>query len=93
VLRDKMTIYSHSYLGLGLMAAREAIFSLNQPAYLTDLQSPCMPTPATWSYNARQFNLRPHRPSYETCMIQVSMPNLFHKRTVFHFNPNIFSLV
>merc|ERR1712038_1525715 len=42
VLGTTHRVYSHSYLGLGLMAAREKIFSDSQPVGQTELASPCM---------------------------------------------------
>ena len=44
VLGTSHTIYSHSYLGLGLMAAREAVFSHGQPEGELRLQSARMVT-------------------------------------------------
>ena len=73
-----MTIYSHSYLGLGLMAAREAIFTrgssqqVDSSSSSHQLASPCMPATATWAYNSRHFTIHPSQPSYPTCMIQVT---------------------
>jgi len=38
----EQTLYSHSYLGLGLMSAREAIFRLNDPLESSTLASACV---------------------------------------------------
>ena len=52
-------IYSHSYLGLGLMAAREAIFSLNQERL--SLESACMVTSGAtmWSFHGKDYSILP----------------------------------
>jgi len=69
------TIYSHSYLGLGLMAAREAIFKYNDPEGSTSLVSPCMVTtsPTTWEFHGKEYTISPSTtlPGYEACMLEV----------------------
>merc|ERR1719391_1123628 len=53
VLGTTHKVYSHSYLGLGLMAAREKIFSHNQDKESLSLTSPCMVTskPTQWNFH------------------------------------------
>lgn len=70
VIRQRMTIYSHSYLGLGLMAARNAIFN-HKADNSSVIPTPCISASVTWNYNNQESRLHPHLPSYETCMIQV----------------------
>eukprot|EP00092_Neocalanus_flemingeri_P025359 GFUD01027494.1.p1 GENE.GFUD01027494.1~~GFUD01027494.1.p1 ORF type:complete len:452 (+),score=158.90 GFUD01027494.1:40-1395(+) len=69
------TIYSHSYLGLGLMAAREAIFKYNDPEGSTSLVSPCMVTtsPTSWEFHGKVYTISPSTtlPGYEACMLEV----------------------
>eukprot|EP00092_Neocalanus_flemingeri_P025355 GFUD01027490.1.p1 GENE.GFUD01027490.1~~GFUD01027490.1.p1 ORF type:complete len:453 (+),score=163.60 GFUD01027490.1:40-1398(+) len=69
------TIYSHSYLGLGLMAARETIFKYNDPEGSTSLVSPCMVTtsPTSWEFHGKVYTISPSTtlPGYEACMLEV----------------------
>ena len=69
------TIYSHSYLGLGLMAAREAIFKYNDPEGSTALTSPCMVTTTStaWEFHGKNYTISPSTtlPGYEACMLEV----------------------
>jgi len=75
VFSSTHTIYSHSYLGLGLMAAREAIFRYNDPEESTDVESPCMVTntPTTWEFHGKVYTISPSRTmgGYEACMLEV----------------------
>jgi ectonucleoside triphosphate diphosphohydrolase 5/6 len=70
VISQKMTIYSHSYLGLGLMAARDAVFNHRSEGSAT-ITSPCVSNPLVWSYNYKEITIHPRQSSYESCMIQV----------------------
>lgn len=68
------TLYSHSYLGLGLMAARKAIFSWNNRENTTQLMSPCMVLDLVpWEYQGRHYTISSSRtlPGYEACMLAV----------------------
>jgi len=75
VFNEPHTIYSHSYLGLGLMAAREAIFKLNDPEATFDLVSSCMMTssPTSWEFHGKKYTISPSStsPGYEACMQEV----------------------
>ena len=74
VLGTSNRIYSHSYLGLGLMAAREAIFSLDQAPGVTSLDSACMVTSGAtqWSFHGKDYSIRPtNRGGFENCMKTV----------------------
>ena len=74
VLGTSNKIYSHSYLGLGLMAAREAIFSQDQPPSEVSLESACMVTSAAtkWSFHGKEYTIRPtNRGGFENCMKTV----------------------
>jgi len=75
VLGTTHRVYTHSYLGLGLMAAREKIFSHNQPGQSLSLTSPCMLTsePTQWNFHGKQFTITKSSslPGYESCMITV----------------------
>ena len=79
VLGTSHTIYSHSYLGLGLMAVREAIFSFNNQKQDSDglrLESPCMVTSAAtqWSFHGKDYSISPSSSKlrgYEGCMLTV----------------------
>ena len=42
VFGKEQTLYTHSYLGAGLMAAREGVFRLNDPPEATSLASACV---------------------------------------------------
>ena len=61
VLGKEHTVYSHSYLGLGLMAARAAIFNHNQKSGDTKLESPCMVTSGAtkWSFHGKDYTINP----------------------------------
>jgi len=69
------TIYSHSYLGLGLMAAREAIFKLNDPEGSFDLTSSCMvsTSPTSWEFHGKKYTISQSSTlsGYEACMQEV----------------------
>ncbi|CAL1683911.1 unnamed protein product [Lasius platythorax] len=63
VLNHNMSLYTHSYLGMGLMAARKAILTYDMNLEATDLKSPieihseCInPIISTeWSYGGRDY--------------------------------------
>jgi len=59
VMNEEQTIYSHSYLGLGLMAAREAIFKLDDPEGSFNLLSSCMvaSSPTSWDFHGKKYTI------------------------------------
>ncbi len=59
VLGEQVRLYSHSYLGLGLMAARMAIFSDGNPQGATELKTPCMTSqnPVKWTYQGKEYTI------------------------------------
>lgn len=67
VMRQDLDVYSHSYLGLGLMTARQAIF---QAGDQSALQSPCVrgSQALTWSFQGREYAIQSHQPSFEACL-------------------------
>jgi len=62
------TLYSHSYLGLGLMSAREAIFRLNDPPEASTLASACILGQA--EFNGLVIK-EEQMVGYEACMMEV----------------------
>jgi len=64
------TLYSHSYLGLGLMAAREAVFRLNDPSDATNIASACVVGPEALEYKKYKV-VKESMVGYEACMIEV----------------------
>ena len=64
----EQTLYSHSYLGLGLMSAREAIFRLNDPPEASALASACV-------FGQAEFKVlvikEEQMVGYEACMMEV----------------------
>jgi len=73
VIRKSMTVYSHSYLGLGLMAARNAVFlhSARAGDASISVSTPCVSKPTVWKYANSELQLEPIHASYESCMIKV----------------------
>ena len=69
VFTTPYTIYNHSYLGLGLMAARETIFKYNDPEGSTALFSTCKVTknPTVWEFHGKNYTI----PIYEDSMLKV----------------------
>ncbi|TRY69550.1 hypothetical protein TCAL_04147 [Tigriopus californicus] len=67
VLKQDLDVYSHSYLGLGLMTARQAIF---QAGDQSALQSPCVrgSQALTWSFQGREYAIQSHQPSFDACL-------------------------
>ena len=62
------TLYSHSYLGLGLMSAREAIFRLNDPPEASTLASACILGQAEFKGLVIKEE---QMVGYEACMMEV----------------------
>merc|ERR1712025_1346494 len=69
----EQTIYSHSYLGLGLMAAREAIFKLEDPDDSFDLLSSCIvaSSPTSWEFHGKKYTISSAKTGYDPCMQEV----------------------
>jgi len=59
-LHNKIDIYSYSYLGLGLMAARKQILSANNPEGASTLKSPCINPMIKkgWNYSGVNYIVR-----------------------------------
>jgi len=69
---ETQTIYSHSYLGLGLMAAREAIFQIGDASDSLSLKSACLNSTQTFAYAGKTYKIGPDsRPGYDLCMVEV----------------------
>merc|ERR1719378_1260273 len=73
VMGHSKTMYSHSYLGLGLMAAREAIFKYDDPVESKALGSSCIltDTPTDREFHGLKYVISSVNPGYETCMQEV----------------------
>jgi ectonucleoside triphosphate diphosphohydrolase 5/6 len=65
-----MEIYSHSYLGLGLMAAREAIFQTDHPEGSTSVASPCVRSDRalTWQFHGNEYTISSSNASLINCL-------------------------
>ena len=75
VMGDSVKLYSHSYLGLGLMAAREAIFKSGNPGDAANkLKSPCVtsPQPLPWKYQGKEYLVFNDGASFENCIKLVN---------------------
>lgn len=59
-LSNKINVYSHSYLGLGLMAARKQILMANNPDGALTLKSPCINPMIKkgWNYSGVNYIVR-----------------------------------
>jgi len=74
VLSNKQTLYSHSYLGLGLMAAREAIFKLGDPEESLEVVTACLvgENSEKWRFHSKEYTVVPDESNgYEFCMLEV----------------------
>lgn len=74
ILQNKIPIYSRSYLGLGLMAAREAIFSHENEVNSSVLSTPCMTnkSPEKWEFHGKKYLVSSSSDSgYEKCTLAV----------------------
>jgi len=74
ISQNKIPIYSRSYLGLGLMAAREAIFLHGNPSNSTLVHSPCMTqaAPEQWEFHGKRYKVSKSKDSgYEKCTLAV----------------------
>uniref|UniRef100_A0A3P9H483 nucleoside diphosphate phosphatase n=1 Tax=Oryzias latipes TaxID=8090 RepID=A0A3P9H483_ORYLA len=72
------TVYTHSYLGLGLMSARLTILggSVDPPGGSTELVSPCLPPQYSgrWEHADVVFTVKGQKagePVFETCLTRV----------------------
>lgn len=70
VLGKLTEVYSHSYLGLGLMTARESIFTRGFPEGQTKVESACMASknPQKFSFHGQDYVISGKEPSYESCL-------------------------
>lgn len=67
-----LTLYSHSYLGLGLMSARETVFRLHDPPAALALASACVRGPEALPY--RQYTVtREAETGFEPCLAEVQL--------------------
>jgi len=69
---DSFQLYTHSYLGVGLMSAREALFGgpPTEPGALTEAQSACFPAGSTheWSNAKHDYTIvGSEAQSFEAC--------------------------
>lgn len=72
VLSNNQTLYSHSYLGLGLMAAREAIFKLGDPEDSLEIVTACISGSQQWKFHSKEYTVVPDKSTgYEFCMLEV----------------------
>lgn len=74
ISKNKIPIYSRSYLGLGLMAAREAIFLHGSPSNTTIVTSPCMTqaSPEQWEFHGKRYRVSKSKDAgYEKCTLAV----------------------
>ncbi|KAM9365094.1 ectonucleoside triphosphate diphosphohydrolase 6 isoform 1-T2 [Pholidichthys leucotaenia] len=72
------TVYTHSYLGLGLMAARLSILGMvdSPPRGSSELVSPCLTSESSgsWEYADATYTVKGQKagePVYETCVSHV----------------------
>lgn len=99
IMGDNTEIYSHSYLGLGLMAAREAIFKHGNAPDATELRSPCVchheHDPVPWTHKGKDYKLLRKDSSFAECAKVVNkilnannvhMPTEIAKREVVAFS-------
>lgn len=78
VFHEQTVVYSHSYLGLGLMAVREAVFSNGNAEQGTKkvVTSPCMTStePVEWTFHGIDFVINgDEKSSYTECLSLVKM--------------------
>nr|CAD7590673.1 unnamed protein product [Timema genevievae] len=70
VFHNNLTVYTHSYLGLGLMAARKEVLSVGNPDNALVLRSECINpiiTGKEWTYNKITYTVKgPENPEYKT---------------------------
>jgi len=70
VFGKEQTLYTHSYLGAGLMAAREGIFRLKDPVEATNISSACVVASKEVEY--RKFNVKQEKKvGSSACMEEV----------------------
>ncbi|XP_063229353.1 ectonucleoside triphosphate diphosphohydrolase 5 isoform X2 [Bacillus rossius redtenbacheri] len=87
LFHHNVTVYTHSYLGLGLMAARKAILTVGKSEGSTTLRSECVNpiiTGAPWTYSGVTYTVRgPEKPEYKT--VKGSAHTEDEKRPVVRF--------
>ena len=70
VFGKEQTLYTHSYLGAGLMAAREGVFRLNDPPEATSLASACVVVEEEVEY--RKYKVKKEKKAGSSaCMAEV----------------------
>ena len=75
IMGQPSELYSHSYLGLGLMAAREAIFLASSDSQdKLQLSSPCVThqEPLQWEYKGKKYTISSSQASFQNCIAQVN---------------------
>ncbi|XP_067011798.2 ectonucleoside triphosphate diphosphohydrolase 5 isoform X2 [Anabrus simplex] len=86
---QNITIYTHSYLGLGLMAARKAILSVGNEKDSRVLKSECInPIISTeWTYGGVTYKVEgPKNPAYLTEKPSSTNLNIGEKRPIVRFS-------
>ena len=74
VLKENVEVYSHSYLGMGLMAARKSIFQVGNPAGVKDFVSPCVKSkhPLSWKFQGEDYTIQgTEQSSFHYCIENV----------------------
>ena len=69
VLKNNVTMYSHSYLGLGLMAARMTMFNISDE--VQRVSSPCISSevPLTFKFSGKEFTIvRDKKAAADKCL-------------------------
>ncbi len=74
IVGETTQLYSHSYLGLGLMAARDAVFKSGNPAGATELKTPCLTSKdkLPFKYQGKEYTIVGQNPSVENCIKVVN---------------------
>jgi len=73
-------IYTHSYLGLGLMSARREILQAADGGGPESVSSPCFTKDISWSHQNTDFNVKPENPGFETCRTLVD--SVIHAKSI-----------
>ncbi len=93
-----LNLYSHSYLGLGLNSAREAVFKNGAQSDTFELYSPCVThhhEPLIWTHMGREYKIHSKDASFENCIKVVNrvinsgnvhVPPELHRREVAAFS-------
>eukprot|EP00088_Acartia_fossae_P011451 TRINITY_DN15819_c0_g1_i3.p1 TRINITY_DN15819_c0_g1~~TRINITY_DN15819_c0_g1_i3.p1 ORF type:complete len:426 (-),score=53.73 TRINITY_DN15819_c0_g1_i3:391-1668(-) len=68
-------MYSHSYLGLGLMAARKSIIKESERKKIGDKEistSPCFTKDVVWSQKDGEYRISGHKSGFDECHAKIS---------------------